>query len=264
MTGYWLLLAGVLQPLAMEAYRWAPLAATDDPQLARQLVRLASLAGPPVLLGLLAVPTRPDESDNYTSFRLIACFAALGMLFIPLLGDGIEHALLYNAPYRWTLVAQQTLLVASWWCAIHSEGRGPRLDHFARLAGRLWAGVGLVFLCFIPQIVIGWDTMGGVVEPYDPYTETASAAGAVGLAWASATAVCGSFATVAFFWTLQRLNVGRRFQAWALRRKQLRKVIRHGTEALWRVLIATVESTPAGCQAVLWRVGRLEWRSRAE
>ena len=94
MTWFWLGLAGVGQPLAMELYRWAPLLYPDDAIMARLLVRQVSMAGP--VLVLIALATAPIEYETRTCNRIRkwAWLAALGLLILTV-HVGLER----NLPY---------------------------------------------------------------------------------------------------------------------------------------------------------------------
>lgn len=191
MTWFWLLLAGVWQPVAMEAYRWAPLLVPGDVALARLAVRLISLTGPFAILCALAVVDVGYETRTCNRIRKWAWAPAFGLM-LACMYIGLE----YNFPYRIAFLASQILLATAWWCAVVGERRHRhRVAHSARLAGFLFACLGVV-LCVLAQFVLSWDSMTGVVEPYDPYAETPSRAYVVGLGALTVTLVLGSLAAV--------------------------------------------------------------------
>ena len=87
-----LLLAGIGQPLAMHLFMFAPWLAPDNPALARDLVRLATLFGPVVVLGMLAV-LAPREVPPRDMLRMWAWVPALILMMARSghFGLGLDH-----------------------------------------------------------------------------------------------------------------------------------------------------------------------------
>jgi hypothetical protein len=202
-----LLLAGIGQPLAMHLFMLAPWLAPGDPDWARMLVRLLTLFGPVVVLGMLSIPEPHAHPRLRDVLRTSAWFPGLVLMMIPIwswrVGLGLEH----NAPYRIAYLALQLLVVAVWWCSLR-EPRIPRLSYWARLIGLSCAVLG-VALCVATNFVLEWSTLGGVVEPYDPFTETASEAVIAGLGSATLTLVLGSLLAVPLAMLLEKLQTPR-------------------------------------------------------
>lgn len=192
----WLIFAGIAQPLAFELYRWAPYLTTDV-ELARLLVREVTLAGPVIVLGGLAMIPVRYESSAYNVVRFHAWLAAFILMMIVVVAIGVEQ----NAAYRVAYLLEQLLVVAAWWCAVVGERPRYKLGHYARLAGLLWACAGVV-LCVLVQFVFAWDSMLGTVPEYDPYLETPSQAGTLGLHWFTWALVGASLASVPALWGL--------------------------------------------------------------
>ena len=212
-----LLLAGIGQPLAMHLFLLAPWLAPADPWEARMLVRLLTLLGPVVVLGMLAVPWHREKSRPRDLFRMWAWLPALMLMMAPIwswrFGLGLDH----NAPYRLAFLALQLLMVAVWWCSL-CEPCIPRLSYWSRMVGLSCAVVG-VWVCVGAQFVFGWSTMGGTVELYDPYTETASEAAVAGLTSVVQMLVLGSVLAIPLAWWLEKNDTpqARRLKARLLR-----------------------------------------------
>lgn len=168
----WLLLAGVLQPLAMEAYNVAAWYWPDP-----AFVRLVSLAGPMIVIGALVVALggRPRlDGDhmvvvNDTPGGQWLLVPAAFLFWAPWAIIGIEH----NWSYRCAFLGLQLLMVVLWWRVVW-QPTSRLLEIWAKRVGFLLASVG-VLVCVLAQFVLAETPFLGVMATYDPTADTASA-----------------------------------------------------------------------------------------
>jgi hypothetical protein len=173
----WLVLAGLIQPVAMEAYNVADWYWADP-----LFVRLVTLAGPLVTIGALAVALggRPHLDDDLNvvvdappeQWLLVP---AVLLFWVPWALVGIEH----NWSYRLAFLGLQLIMVMLWW---RTGARSAwMLETWAKRVGLAMAALGLA-VCVLCQFVLAETPFLGVMAAYDPARETASAEVRAGMA----------------------------------------------------------------------------------
>lgn len=155
----WLLIAGLLQPLSMEAYNVADWYWADP-----GMVRLITLAGPLVVIAAVTVTLYGDTSDTWALIPASLLFwAPWGLI-------GIEQ----NWSYRASFLSLQLIMVAMWLETLIVHRTGWMLDLWAKRVGFAFALLG-VAVCVLAQFVFAETSFFGTMAHYDPASETASA-----------------------------------------------------------------------------------------